>query len=185
MKKHLPILMLLCILCVFSVACSDKNAPLNESIAPQIEATTPQDTGDSNVVQAADEIPNTDENPAEASKVDLDLTSMSKTMIFAEVYKMTNSPDEFLGKTIKVNGRYNTSHSDESGRDYHFILVSDVAGCCQQGIEFIINDDYSNTDDYPDDNNKIEVTGVFKSYKVFEYTHYYLDADNNAVTILN
>jgi len=185
MKKYLPISMLLCILCVFSAACSDKNAPLNESNAPQIEAITPQDTDSSSIPQAASENTKIDENPAEASKVDLDLTSMSNTMIFAEVYKMTNSPDEFLGKTIKVSGRYNTSHSDESGRDYHFILVSDVAGCCQQGIEFIINGDYSNTDDYPDDNNKIEVTGVFKSYTVFEYTHYYLDTDNSAVTILN
>ena len=35
-------------------------------------------------------------------KVDVDLTDMSATMVYSEVFDMVNKPDEYIGKTIKV-----------------------------------------------------------------------------------
>ena len=41
---------------------------------------------------------------ADSAPVDLDLTSMSGTMVYSEVYNIMSNPDEYIGKTIRMNG---------------------------------------------------------------------------------
>ena len=39
-----------------------------------------------------------------AGKVDVDLTVLSSTMVYAEVFNMMLSPDDYIGKTIRITG---------------------------------------------------------------------------------
>ena len=42
------------------------------------------------------------ENPQ--GKVDVDLTALSSTMVYSEVFNMLNTPENYVGKTIKMTG---------------------------------------------------------------------------------
>ena len=113
--------------------------------------------------------------------VDVDLTALSSTMIYAEVYNIMTNPDDYMGKTIKMTGPYNASYYDETGLYYHYVVVEDAASCCQQGLEFVWNGEHTYPDDYPESNSKIEVVGVFCSYDEFGTTYYCLSVDDISV----
>jgi hypothetical protein len=109
--------------------------------------------------------------------IDIDLTLLSDTMVYGEVFNMTNTPDEYLGKTVKASGLFSSTFYDVTNSYYHYVLIEDAAACCQQGLEFIWDGDHIYPDDYPDIDTQIEVTGVFSSYEELGQTYYYLLVD--------
>ena len=113
--------------------------------------------------------------------VDVDLTKLSSTMVYAEVYNMMESPNNYLGKTIKMSGSYYSSYSERTGLHYHFVIIEDATACCAQGLEFIWNGEHTYPGDYPAETTNIEVTGVFGSYDELGETYYYLAIDDIVV----
>ena len=98
--------------------------------------------------------------------IDVDLTSMSGTMVFAEVYQMMMHPDDYIGKIIKIRGIYYSSYYAPMDTHYFFVVVSDATACCSQGIEFVWDDNsHYYPDAYPAEESEIEITGVFEAYK--------------------
>ncbi|MCL2081542.1 MAG: hypothetical protein FWH16_05510 [Oscillospiraceae bacterium] len=112
-----------------------------------------------------------------AEGVDVDLTILSGTMVYAEVYNMLSSPNDYIGKTIKAGGIYNVSFYAATNRYYHYVVVEDAASCCAQGLEFVLGDGSVYPGGYPEDQSKIEVIGVFGSYEEFGGTYYYLTVE--------
>ena len=112
--------------------------------------------------------------------IDVDLSVLSSTMVFAEVFKMTSNPNDYAGKTVKAQGVYET-YVHESGVRYHFIVMADAAACCAQGMELRKNSDRDNPDGYPERQTKIEVTGVYSSYTQSGALHYYLAIDDMVI----
>lgn len=104
------------------------------------------------------------EVPVEVAETnfDVDLTGLSSTMTYAEVYNITNNPAAYLGKSMKLSGMYYYSHDEASDEYSHFVLISDVSACCEQGVEFVIAD--MKPDDYPSYGDQIEIAGVFSDY---------------------
>ena len=98
--------------------------------------------------------------------VDIDLTVMNSDMVYATVYQMMVDPDSYAGKKIKMEGTYYSTIYEETGKRYHFVLIKDAMACCQQGLEFIWDDDsHVYPDEYPNDNTEVEVVGTFETYK--------------------
>ena len=108
---------------------------------------------------------------------DVDLTVLSSTMVYAEVYNIMTNPDNYLGKTIKAKGLYYSVYYEETDAHYHFVLIADAASCCTQGFEFIWNGSHVYPGDYPEEQAEIEITGVFDSYDELGNTYYYLSVD--------
>ncbi len=102
--------------------------------------------------------------PKDKEIVNLDLTLLSGTMVYAEVYDMMYHPENYMGKKIRMNGTYTLFHDDNTGKDYHGCIVKDATACCAQGIEFELTDDYSYPDDYPAEGGQICIVGVFDTY---------------------
>ena len=73
--------------------------------------------------------------PAEG--VDVDLTILSPTMVFAEVYNMLAAPDDYVGKVVKITGKYYSVNNENDGKTYFYVLIKDATACCEQGMEFI------------------------------------------------
>lgn len=101
---------------------------------------------------------------AESGVVDLDLTALSSTMVYAEVYNMMYTPQQYLGKTIRMSGTYSEFQDPSTGMRYHSCLIADATACCSQGMEFVLTDDYAYPADYPKPDSQITVTGVFETY---------------------
>lgn len=103
--------------------------------------------------------------------VDVDLTEMSPTMVYSEVYNMMMTPEDYVGKSVRMNGMYVSFYEEEKDFRYFACIVKDATACCSQGIEFVLTEDYRYPEDYPEDGDDIVVTGVFDTY--MEGSHMY------------
>ena len=159
MKKYLYLLMVLCLSCLFFVRCSDKNTTPTAYNKPKTRKILMSNT----------------------EGVDVDLTLLSSTMVYAEVYNIMTNPEAYVGKTIKMSGPYYTANSDRSDLRYHYVIIEDATACCKQGLEFIWNGKHTYPDDYPKEQTKIEVVGVFGSYAEISGTSYYLAVDDISI----
>lgn len=100
---------------------------------------------------------------ARAAAVDIDLTRMSSTMVYSTVFNMVTNPATFVGKTMRMRGEYTTYHIsiDDPSQIIHACLVRDAAGCCSQGLEFVLSNGK-----YPAGANEITVVGTIAVQKI-------------------
>ncbi len=106
--------------------------------------------------------------------VDLDLSRLSGTVVYSLVYNMTEEPEAYIGKVIKMSGFYDFFEDDISGVVYHACIIPDATACCAQGIEFIWSGEHQWPDDYPEAGTDIIVTGRLESYDEGEYRYLHL-----------
>lgn len=105
---------------------------------------------------------------AEKRAIDVDLTALSSTMVYSEVYNMMMSPEDYIGKTVKMSGQFSVYQAtDENGSPiegapvYYACVIADATACCQQGLEFVLTD----PDTYPEEaGSEITVEGIFQTY---------------------
>ena len=115
-----------------------------------------------------------------AGKVDVDLTVLSSTMVYSEVYNMLyNDPAHYLGKTVKARGEFSIYQLVTDGvlqpdPVSYACIISDAAACCAKGMEFVLKDDLAYPDDYPELGAEITVIGEFQSYEENGMTWYHL-----------
>ena len=110
----------------------------------------------------------------ESDGIDVNLSEMSGTMVFAEVYNMMMDPMSYIGKTVKMSGSFAVYHDAEKNKDHYACIIKDATACCEQGVEFMLRDDCDFPDGYPKEGEEITVTGEFKTYKDGEYTYWAL-----------
>jgi hypothetical protein len=111
---------------------------------------------------------------SEGGSVDVDLSALSSIMLFAEMTNIMNDPQNYLGQTIRIDGEYINFHSEESDRYLHFVIILDEQGCCSQGFEFRVSDEFQAPEDFLDEEDLIQVVGVFQSCDESGRTIYYL-----------
>ncbi len=106
-------------------------------------------------------------------KIDLDLSGMSGTIVYSQIYNIMYEPDKYIGKTIRLNGYYDAYEDSETGNVYFACIVPDAAACCAQGIEFVREDEALYPEDYPEPGTDILVTGRLEPYTEngFDYLH--------------
>lgn len=103
---------------------------------------------------------------------DVDLTQLSSTMLYSEVYSMVYEPEKYEGKTVKITGGF--SVYEVQGRIVFACLVPDATQCCAQGLEFEPGDGYVYPDDFPAPGTEITVLGTFTSRREESGGNYYL-----------
>ena len=113
--------------------------------------------------------------------VDLDLTVMNSTMIYSVIYDMMINPDNYYGKTLMVDGFFDTVTDERAGARYFFVVVPDATACCVQGLEFMLDDSKKYPEDYPEVSKDIRVRGTFDSYEELGSTYYYIRTDELTV----
>ena len=94
----------------------------------------------------------------------IDLSQLSSTIAFTELYNMTKAPEVYIGETVKMKGRFEYFQNPETETEYFSCLVSDETACCSQGLEFILEGDYTYPEDYPELSSEITVSGIFEVY---------------------
>ena len=105
------------------------------------------------------------EDPEEQVMIDLDLSRMSGTIVYSQVYNLLYDPSPWLGKTIRMAGYYNYFDDQEHGVVYHACIVPDATQCCAQGIEFIWAGEHAWPEEYPQIGQEITVTGRLEIYE--------------------
>ena len=114
----------------------------------------------------------TTSKPAQsADGIDVDLTKLSSTMVYSEVYNMMVSPDNYTGKTVKMNGAFAYYEDPETKKQYFACIIADATACCSQGLEFILTGEHTYPNDYPEVYSDITVTGTFETYEENGYNY--------------
>lgn len=103
-----------------------------------------------------------DDAAENAAKPELDLTELSSTMVYAEVYNMMLRPEEYLGRTIRMEGQFSLYQGAD--RDYYACIIKDATACCAQGIEFVLKENFASPRSFPEVGDKITVSGTFDIY---------------------
>ena len=108
------------------------------------------------------------DSSAKSEEIDVDLTKMSSTMIYSEVYNMLENPDEYVGKVIRMGGNFDVYETEE--QNYYACVIQDALACCSEGLEFVCAKDIPYPDGYPVIDEPVTVTGVFQTYEENGYT---------------
>lgn len=173
---------------------SEYTMPLYITLASETESIVPSETQTS--ISASEQLPETEVSESETSadtlppvfitepiretiekvseipqsqSIDIDLTQMSSTMVFGEVYNMMMNPDDYQGKVIKMKGQFLTDIDTANNKRYYACLILDATACCAQGLGFVPKDGYLYPEDFPEPDGKITVTGTFDYFRENEY----------------
>lgn len=144
-----------------------------------------QEQNPADYIDLFDTMPSFSSNTEEevfGEKLDLDLTKMSATMVYSQVFNMLLVPDEFNGKLIKVAGMFSEFVPNGKSEKVMTIIVSDALACCQQGLEFKISDDSPlKNQSLPASGSEVEIIGRFILGKTQEgFDFFYLDCKSMA-----
>ena len=153
MKKALVLLLVLA--AFFSLTgCGAKAAP--------VQTAAPTGTKDPYALEESP-VPSAPMETPAPDAADVDLTQLSSTMIYSEVYAMVYEPEQYIGKTVKMRGLFATQELD--GERLYACVVQDATACCAQGLEFEPAEERVFPDDYPEPGAEITVIGTFDTYK--------------------
>ena len=115
-------------------------------------------------------------NTGPSATPDLDLTKMSSTMIYTTIFDMLIMPEDYVEKTIKVKGWFETYTDPETSEMFYAVIVPDATACCQQGLEFIWPGTHTYPSDFPNPGEDITITGRYKVLENNGVTYTYLEA---------
>lgn len=185
----LTILMLMIMLCACGNDAGTGSAAMGTAIsgtyAPQLETASTAATTDASEIAQTEAANVPAESAAltettQASKsagIDIDLTALSSTMVYSEVYNMMVTPENYIGKTVKMRGQLEIAQPlDADGnpdpqRIYFSCVIADATACCAQGIEFVLSGEHEYPDDYPQPGSEITVLGTFQTYEEDGYIY--------------
>ena len=159
MKKLFHLLLIVTLIVSLS-ACGNKETPQN----------TQKPSAPSGNTQNSTTVTDDLSKPQISNNLDVDLTKLSSTMVYSEVYNMMYTPDDYIGKTVKMKGQfaigyvYNTDGTPDESTARFACVIADATACCSQGLEFALAGEHTYPDDYPELGSEITVTGTFEVY---------------------
>ena len=177
MKRYISIFACI-IISLFVFSCSAKNdqalARTNGNLQPSVDDVLNEKMAEEDGKSIPDPTPSPEASKSEETVsvleaereamthdgIDVDLTVLSSSMVYAEVYNMMTVPDQYVGKIIKMQGIYDTMYDDSTDKQYYFCIIQDATACCAQGIEFVLQDESA----YPDPQETVTVIGRFETY---------------------
>lgn len=117
---------------------------------------------------------------SDPAAVDVDLTQLSSTMVYSEVYNMMTVPEDYIGRTVRMRGQFGLYQATDAAGNpvpdqiYYACVIADATACCQQGLEFVLAGTHSYPADYPEIGTEITVVGTFETYMEGEYQYCHL-----------
>ena len=149
-----------------------KNEDLNTSAEnDSINETSVEENTDTSSLSNDSEQPKSPEVLKTSEDEDyIDLTALNSIMVYTEVYNMMYYPENYEGKTVKAKGMFNYCEATEEekslyGNDYYFYtVIQDATACCQQGLEFVLEEDPGFPEGYPKLGEEVTVQGRFETY---------------------
>ena len=96
--------------------------------------------------------------------VDLDLSALSGTVVYSQVYDMMMEPERYMGMQVRMKGSFSYFHDPDTMKEYFAVVIADATACCAQGIEFVW-DGHKYPEDYPSLGTELTVTGAFSTYE--------------------
>ncbi|MBR4456516.1 MAG: hypothetical protein IKS32_09870 [Solobacterium sp.] len=172
---------------ILAAGCSDRaganihtdtsGTGVNTVLQEQISQTEADSAPSEPPAESGSARPQTTEGSADSADyetVDVDLTVLSATMVYSEVYNMLTQPDSYLGRSVRMHGQYTEHHNEMTGKTYYACIILDATACCAQGMEFILTENYVYPQDYPKEGDMVTVAGIYDRYEEDGFPYYTL-----------
>jgi len=105
-----------------------------------------------------------------------DVIEIKEKMFISQVNDVYLNVDDYIGKTIKLEGLFFMEYADTRAEPYCFVIRYGP-GCCgydgNAGFEVAWTDNLKIS--YPEKNSWVQATGELKTYKYENYQFLYLD----------
>ena len=167
-------------------ACSGKGG--EKEIQGSAAASQAETPADETVVLSGDEVNASDALPTEQAAeaavetaknqqmekdrpIDVDLSTISGTVVYSQVYDMMMQPETYLGQRIRMKGAFSYYQDPDTKQEYFAVVIADATACCAQGIEFVWEGEHTYPQDYPPLETEITVTGTFGTYEENGYSY--------------
>lgn len=142
---------------------------VDKVIESQVQKEDEQKTLEENGQTAEEAAEETEQAQAQidapAANVDVDLSVMDSDMIYATVYQMMSDPEQYVGKTFRIEGKFYVTYDEMTKNQYYYCVIKDATECCAQGLEFVWGDgSHVYPDEYPSDGTEAVVDGTFELY---------------------
>lgn len=181
MKKAF-IMMLVCL--VLLAGCSRQSPAIpetNDKEAQSIGTPEPSDEPDE---PSSAKGAGSDESPAvhnaPPAPADSDVIKIKEKMFIAQTNDIYINAEDYLGKTIKYEGIFNSFYNDANDTTYYYVIRYGP-GCCgfdaNAGFEVVWSGDYPNNNDW------VEVVGILEEFE--EDGNKYLRLDLSSLTVLD
>ena len=185
MKRLFCLLLAVCMaLSLCACGKDSENSAETDTPSSDEEASAPAEiipTPDEQETPAEQQTPEEPEQTqTSADGVDVDLTVLSSTMVYSEVYNMLYyDPESYYGKTVKMTGVFSIYQMVVDGVTQpdpvaYACIIADATACCAEGVEFVLEGDLTYPDDYPELGAEITVIGEFQPYEENGMTWYHL-----------
>ncbi len=139
-------------------------------IAILFTAAACEKSADKKAMNPAKKQKKTESPAADNGASSIDLTGLSSTMLYSQVYGMLTEPKQYVGSTVKIKGEYGIYENPKNGNQYSACVVTDEMGCCAAGLEFVLEEDQI----LPEIGTEITVRGKFEIYHEDGYAHCHL-----------
>ena len=175
MKKRPQLILLVILLALTCLAgCgASEGSTVDELIAQQEQEAKHDSQFYSDTQMAEEEEPAGDPGAItsyDPEDIDLDLTTMSATMVYSEVNSMMVSPEDYVGLIIKMGGTEASYFDENTKKTYYACVIADATACCTQGIEYELMDGYGKNA-YPADDSYVTVVGEFITYEELDRSY--------------
>lgn len=129
--------------------------------SPDQESETSDELSNSENESSSENGSTSENESSNANGQSYDLTANDADMNYVIVAMIAEDPKSFKGVKIKLQGiATDLETTDTSGID-HYVLINDRQACCQQGLQYILED---KNQSYPKDKEEITVEGVLDVY---------------------
>ena len=139
----------------------DQESEISDELSNSENEST-SENGSASENESSSENESTSENASSnANGQSYDLTANDADMNYVIVAMIAEDPKSFEGVKIKLSGiATDLETTDTSGMD-HYVLINDRQACCQQGLQYILEDKNAK---YPKDKEEITVEGELAVY---------------------
>lgn len=178
MRRNLFGFVIIMMMVVMLTGCGNTDSKVNQVIQNQMQEAdnknsqneSTKETEEDKSSEISEKLPTevvTDNNTKGRTtdgNVDVDLTKLSSTMVYSEVYNMMYTPENYIGKTVKMSGMFVAYTNQDQSQFYPAVIIADATACCSQGLEFVLEGNPSYPEGYPEIETDITVIGTFETY---------------------
>lgn len=178
MRRNLFGFVIIMMMVVMLTGCGNTDSKVNQVIQNQMQeadnknsqSESTKETEEDKSSEISEKLPtevvtdNNTEGRTTDGNVDVDLTKLSSTMVYSEVYNMMYTPENYIGKTVKMSGMFAAYTNQDQSQFYPAVIIADATACCSQGLEFVLEGNPSYPEGYPEMETDITVIGTFETY---------------------
>lgn len=176
MKKTTALILILS-LALALCACSGKSATAGTPQSTNASDTTLSTVAVTEDISAA-EAKSAKFKALEKYDVDIDTNGLNKTMLTAQMQSISQEPEKYLGKTIRLTATYQKQKANTGDKFYNFAFGYDDTGCCAAwGIEFYGDSVPDNIEDF----SSISMVGKISQYDEDGAKYTFIDVRHFAV----